>query len=142
MPHRMRSSDLSDPVRSLENIGSASDRIGPRPAKAHLDASLSYVAVMTDAILNHFGSVKEAAFALDKVDPSQMMREFKGGNFRLFDKAEEADKTAVLAAVHKIFGPTVTPGSELKHLMERRRQIEERIEEILDEVFLSERRTG
>lgn len=96
----------SDPVRSLDNLR-------PTPVKAGLRSDqigLSFGASMKDAILAHYGSVKEAAYALGQVDPSLMMREFGESKFARFDQhADELAKASVCGRLLDVFGPLTTP---------------------------------
>lgn len=70
---------------------------------------------MTDAIIAHYKSVKEAAFALTEpgktpLDPSLMMREFKAGNFgRFYQLADDQAKSGVAAGLAEVFAELMTP---------------------------------
>lgn len=104
----------SDPVRSLEEIR-------PKPAKAGLTSDhigLTFSAVMRDAILGHYGSVKAAALSLD-VDPSLMQREFNEGKFGRLEKADEIAKASIFAAVHNVYGPLASPRARGHFLLDR-----------------------
>lgn len=96
----------SVPVRTLENIG-------PGQAKAGLRSDLvgpTFGATMKDAVIAHYGSVKEAAYALGQVDPSLLMRELGDGKFGRFDKhADEIAKAAVVGVLNEAFGKLSTP---------------------------------
>lgn len=109
----------SDPVPSL-------DHVRPTPAKAGLRGDQigpSLTAVITEAVLAHYGSVKETAFALD-VDRSLMMREFGKGDFSRLDRADELAKASIFAAVHAVLGPLTTPVKQALHDL---REIERRV---------------
>lgn len=106
----MNAARRSDPVRSLDTIGPASDQIGPGQVKAGLRDGLNFVAVWTDAVIAHYGSVKETAYALGQVDPSLMMREFGDAKFGRFAKhADELAKAAVVSVLNEAFGQLTTP---------------------------------
>lgn len=103
----------SQEVRSL-------DHVRPSPAKAGLDRSdavrlpeivgPSLCSVMGEAIVAHYGSVKEAAYALGEVDPSLMQREFDAGKFARFDQhATTEAKAAVSERLQQSFAPLSSP---------------------------------
>jgi hypothetical protein len=104
----------SDPVRKL-------DRIRPDAAKASLRTSaasdavgssdrsgLTIGAVVADAVVDFYGSVKAASFALGEngrqVDPSLMMRDFRRGNLARLERADAEAKGFVSDALRKMFG--------------------------------------
>ncbi len=61
--------------------------------------------VVFDALVKHYGTVKELAFALGRVDPSQARAEIKAGDFRRLDKFATPDDRAVIAdAVNAAYG--------------------------------------
>lgn len=100
MGDSIATSRQSDPVRSLDNIrtvqvkaGLASDRIGQMNT------------VKGDAVIEFFGSVKSAALELG-VDPSQMRREFKAGDFERVGRHKDVDAilAAMSAAMHDHYG--------------------------------------
>lgn len=65
---------------------------------------------MKDAVISHYGSVKEAAYALGQADPSLMMREFGEGKFGRFDRhADDLAKAAVVGVLNEAFGKLTTP---------------------------------
>jgi hypothetical protein len=116
MRQTMTAAAASDPVRSLDNIGPASDQIGPKQAKAEL-RGLPFHQVMTDAAIRYYGSVKAMAYALGKVDPSLMMRELKDGKFARFDEhADEPAKAFVAAALVDAYGPLTEPQARIRQL--------------------------
>lgn len=117
----------SDPVRSLDNIR-------PKPAKADLTSDqigLSVIAVTIDGILAHYGSVKAAAISLN-ADPSLLMREFKAGNFRLLERADEVAKASVFAYANNAFGPLTTPEARYRHLTRERQRIDNELDQLFD----------
>lgn len=65
--------------------------------------------VVYDALVRHFGTVKELAYALGQVDPSQARNEIKAGDFRRLDKFAKPDARAVIAnAVNSAYGKLQT----------------------------------
>jgi len=105
--HGIHMSSLPKPVASVP-VPSLED-IRPRPVKAGLPSdAIGLNAVITDAVIGHFGSVKAAALTLT-VDPSLMMREFRDGKFGRLDAVDDAAKAAIAHALIDAFGPLVTP---------------------------------
>lgn len=81
-----------NPVRTSDNIG---QRTPKRP---------DFAKTMSAAIRQHYGSVKEAAYALGECDPSLMVREFNEGNFERFDRfASDQAMSAVIAALYDTY---------------------------------------
>jgi hypothetical protein len=127
MPNSLRDDLLSVPVRSLDNIGPGSDRVGPGAAKAVLRSDQRISSVIRAAVVKHYGSVKEAAWALGEVDPSLMNREFDAGKFSRIDEHADADcKAAISRALYYAFG-----SDDPKVI--RRKRIVELLTLILDE---------
>lgn len=61
--------------------------------------------VVFEALVKHFGTVKELAFALGECDPSQARAELKAGDFRRLDKHATPTVKAVIAdAVSTAYG--------------------------------------
>lgn len=117
----------SDPVRSVDRIGPASDQVGPKQAKAAL-RSTPFNQVQADAILRFYGSVKATAFALGEVDASLMQREFKDGKFWRFDEHAKDDAKAYVAnALHEVFGTLGTRDARIQQL---KRSIEDQLNEM------------
>lgn len=116
----------SDPVRSLDHVGPASDRIGPGPIKATLRGGApSMTQIIKESAIRYYGGVKQTAFALGEVDPSLMMREFDAGKFqRLDEHADEVAKSFIAAAQAEAFGPLSDPKALGFRAL---REIEERI---------------
>lgn len=135
MPSTMRAPASSDPVRSL-------DQIPTRMAKAESDRirpsdpiGLRWADVVTEAVRAHYGSVKAAAISLGDVDPSLMMREFKAGNFRLLDRADDETKAAVATAVSAAFGPLTSPKARGRQRIRDARSALDDLDQLLE--FLS-----
>lgn len=121
----------SDPVQCLENLrpssvkaGLPSDQIGLDPGEVTLGAVVSF-----------YGSIKDAAFALGRVDPSLMCREIrildlrrvkKHGTPELFDAISDAQKIA--------FGPMDTPKLAAMRLFYDIRRRLDQLEQILEGV--------
>lgn len=128
MRQTMTATATSDPVRSLDNIGPASDQIGPRQAKAGLRRGTSLIQVTKEAAIRYYGGVKQTAFALGEVDPSLMMREFDAGKFaRLDEHADDEAKSYIAAAQVEAFGPLSDPKARGYQLL---REIEQRVAEV------------
>ena len=128
MSNSMSQRDSSDPVRSLEEIR-------PKQAKAGLTSDhigLSVIAVTIEGILAHFGSVKATAISLDNVDPSLMMREFKAGNFRLLERADDVAKASIFAYAHDAFGPLTSPSARARHLLREVDRITKELWQVLE----------
>lgn len=125
----------SDPVRSL-------DHVRPTPAKAGLPSDRvgpTYRSVVKAAVIQHYGSVKEAAYQLGEgagqppLDPSLMMREFAEGKFGRFDaSADDAAKATVASALHAAFGDT-DPKARVQRLIRQSRQILDELQEAVNQ---------
>jgi hypothetical protein len=100
------------PPASPSVLVASSDRIGPRLA-----------AVVKDALLRHYGSVKAAAISLD-VDASLLMRELETGRFRLerLEGCDPAAKAFVCRALHDAFGDA-DPQARVQRLIRESRRI-------------------
>lgn len=111
-PHR------SDPVRSLDDIR-------PSMAKAVRPSDRAFCSVMREAIVAHYGSVKEAAFALGQVDESLMRRELEAGKFGRFDEhADDAAKGAVTQALLRAFPPCDPRAEAMRLIREARARLD------------------
>lgn len=124
MSQTMTATRSSDPVRSMDNIGPASDQIGPGPQKAHLrERGPSLIQTTKDAAIRFYGGVKQTAFALGEVDPSLMMREFDAGKFQRLDTHADVDAKAFIAAAQvDAFGPLKTPQARIRQAIREARQ--------------------
>lgn len=116
MPPTMPNARRSNPVRSLDAIP-----LGMAKAVRSSDQQ-SFSAVTTKAIIQHYGSVQEAAFALGQVDPSLMMREFGACKFARFDEHADARARAAVSGALAAAYPAV-----------RRQRIVELIDLLLSE---------
>lgn len=102
----IRPASLSAPVAS-------SDRVG-----------LRFNAVVKDALLRHYGSVKAAAISL-ALDPSLLMRELDTGKFRV-ERLEALDpqaKSAVCRALADAFSDAGSPQARVQRLIRESRRI-------------------
>lgn len=107
----------SDPVRTL-------DEIRPTPVKACLSSDRvgpSVPAVVKDAVVRHYGSVKAAAISLG-VDPSLMMREFDAGKLGRLEADAEA-RASVVDALHAAFGRSDPKGYAIRALSDIRERL-------------------
>jgi hypothetical protein len=115
----------SDPVRSLDNIR-------PTTAKAVLKSDpvgLSFVDVMTRAVVKHYGSVKAAAISL-RVDPSLMMREFEAGKFGRLEAADADAKAFISDTLHQAYGPS-DPRARAQRLINQTRAMLDELAEVI-----------
>ncbi len=117
------------PVRSL-------DSIRPTQAKAVLSSDhigLTVVDVTIDALLTHYGGVKQMAYALGEgakqpaLDPSLMSREFREGKFGRLRHCDEMANAAVAVAMEKAFGKLTTPEARARQTV---REIRQRLDEL------------
>lgn len=122
----------SAPVKSL-------DSICLNPAKASLPVNRgqrAMTAVVKDALLRHFGSLKAAAISMSNMDEGQLSRELESGKFKFerLDVCEDAAKAAVTAALYDAFGQT-DPRSQIRRdfadLENRLRELRERTEALI-----------
>ena len=115
------------PVSSL-------DCVQTKQAKATLDSqppSVQVTAVVKDALLRHYGSLKSAAISL-RVDEGQMSRELRTGRFKLekLDRADADAKAFIANALHEAYGDT-DPKAQARRLIREARQ---RLDELADVV--------
>lgn len=102
----------SHPVSSLDDVGPPQAKAGLRGTSGD-QRGPGFGSVMADAVIKHYGGVKEASYAL-KVDRSLMMREFKVGDFGRFDEnADEVAKSAVAGYLAEVFAELMTPIARL-----------------------------
>jgi len=128
MRSSLATSARSQEVRSLDEIGPASDQIGPKQAKALLRGT-PFNQVQAEAIVRFYGSVKATAFALGEVDASLMQREFRDGKFGRFDEHAKDDAKAYVAnALHEVFG---TLGTREARIAQLKRSIEDQLDEMV-----------
>jgi hypothetical protein len=100
-------------ARASESVPVASsDRIGPRLG-----------AVVKDALLRHYGSVKAAAISLG-VDPSLLMRELDTGKFKVerLEMCDDDAKAFVSRALYEAFGHG-NPQARVQRLIRESRRI-------------------
>ena len=100
MPTTMPAAAPSGLVHSLDSVRT-------KPAKADLRSpslSIASCAVIKDALVRHYGSLKAAAITLT-YDASQLTRDLDRGDFKLqrLDRDEEA-RAFVITALHDAFG--------------------------------------
>lgn len=115
----------------MDDLGPASDKVGPGPAKAGLRSDvigLPFEQVTRDSIIRFYGSVKAAALSLGPVDPSLMQREFADGNFKRFYKHATFDAKAFVAKeLAESYGPLDTREARIHSL---KRTIEDCVAEM------------
>ena len=100
MPASVPASATSGLVHSLDTVRTKS-------AKADLKSpslSIASCAVIKEALVRHYGSLKAAAITLT-YDASQLTRDLDRGDFKLqrLDRDEEA-RAFVITALHEAFG--------------------------------------
>jgi len=117
------------PVRTL-------DSIRPTPAKAVLPSDpigLTVADVIVDALLAHYGGVKQMAYALGEgagqpvLDPSLMMREFKDAKLGRLRGCDELANAAITVAMDRAFGKLTTPEARARQMV---REIRQRLDEL------------
>lgn len=116
----MSQRDASDLVRPLDNIR-------PQSVKAGLTSDfIGPVSVMHEAIIDFYGTVKEAAYWLGlganqpKLDESLMQREFKAGDFKRLRFASPECCAAVSKAMFLAYGLLAqTPEQHTESLIDR-----------------------
>lgn len=116
----------SDPVRSLDNLRPTPAKVGLASDHRRTD---SVAAVMRDAVIGHYGSVKAAAISL-RVDPSLMQREFDAGKFARLEQADDETKAAVARALYDAFGSS-DPKTRAQRLIREARQRLDELSEAL-----------
>lgn len=121
-------------VRSSDREVRAIDRVRPEAAKAQLASDRvgpTFRSVMKRAILAHYGTVKETAFALGEVDESLMQREFEAGKFGRFDDhANEGAKAYVARELRRTFGDVDTKATARRMIEDLRVRLDD-IAEVL-----------
>lgn len=80
--------------------------------------------VMKQAVLKHYGSVKEAAYALGEVDPSLMMREFDAGKFARVNEGDDDLLGAIAHALMAAFGRCDPKAMALRELREAKERLD------------------
>lgn len=82
--------DRSDPLR-------LPDTFGAKPLKVGIESEgIGIGSVVFEALVKHFGTVKELAFYLGQCDPSQARAEIKAADFRRLDKYAKPDVRAIV----------------------------------------------
>lgn len=119
----------SDPVRSL-------DQIRPRMAKAvHRGPSTgsAWSAVVKDALLRHYGSLKAAAIEMGDMDASQLTRDLDTGKFRSerLEMCDAAAKAFIAAALFEAFGAG-SPQARIQRLIREGRRILDELAEAVN----------
>lgn len=109
------------------------DGVRPKAAKASLPGqslSIAMTAVVKDALLRHYGSLKCAALTL-RMDEGQLSRELNSGDFKInkLDRDEEA-RAFVANALYEAFRSTDPKATARRKLREARIAIDEAMEQI------------
>lgn len=119
LEHR-RASDL---VPSLDDVR-------PRMAKAVYRGpsdGLVWSAVMKDALVRHYGSLKAAAISMGNYDASQLIRDLDTGKFKQerIELCDDAAKAFIAAALFEAFARTDPKARVLRLIRESRRILDE-----------------
>lgn len=110
------------------------DGVRPQMAKATLDRqslSLAMTAVVRDALIRHYGSLKAAAITF-QMDPGQLTRELQSGDFKMLKKldGDNEAKAFVSAALHEAFSD-VDPKARTRRML---RELRQRLDELAEMV--------
>lgn len=108
------------------------DRVRPREAAAAANGqrrSIALTAVVKDALIRHYGSLKAAAISLE-MDQGQLTRELQTGDFKLLRRLEGNDdvKMLIARAMYEAFGDD-DPKARRRQLI---REVRQRLDELAD----------
>lgn len=111
------------------------DDVRPRMAKAvHRgpSARLVWSAVLKDALLRHYGSLKAAAISMGNYDASQLIRDLDTGKFKQerLELCDDAAKAFIAAALFEAFSRTDPKARVLRLIRESRRLLDELAEAV------------
>lgn len=130
MPTTVRQSSLSTEVKPL-------DRVRPSMAKATLAVNASQfalTAVVKDALIRHYGSLKAAAITMGEMDQGQLTRELDSGKLNLarLELLDELGKAEVAARLHAAFHTALeTPQARAQRLLKDAKQKLEELDDFL-----------
>ena len=108
------------------------DHIRPRPLKVMLDDT-RFSLTVRDALLKHYGSVKAMAYALGRVDPSLMQREFEAGKLARVDTYTDASaKAAIATALAERYTELSTPKARARQRIREARAILDELDQVME----------
>jgi len=110
------------------------DHVRPRMAQAALTVNVGQsvlTAVVKDALLRHYGSLKAAAITMGEMDQGQLTRELDNGKLNLarLDLLDDAGKAEIAKRLHDTFSPAAEDAKT-----RARRVIPQLIRELLEAV--------
>lgn len=117
--------------------GKSLDDIRPRMAHAGLSVKSSQsalTAVVKDALLRHYGSLKAAAITMGEMDQGQLTRELDSGKLNLarLEMLDEAGKAEVAKRLHEAFIAALeTPQARAQRVIREARQKLDELDEYL-----------
>ncbi len=135
MGHTMPQRRQSDPVGTLDHIRPSALKAGLVQSDASPMRSDTFGDVVKATLIAHYGSVKEAAYALGEgaglqlLDPSLMMREFDAGKLARLE-ADPIAKAVVSAALFKAFAQD--PKSHARRIVNQIRQLLSEFEQYVE----------
>jgi hypothetical protein len=105
------------------------DDVRPRAAKPSLDgqqSSIAVGAVVKDALVRRFGTLKAAALTM-KMDQGQLTRELQTGDFKVekLDRLNDDDKAFVAEVLHDAFGDADPRAQARRLIRETRARLDE-----------------
>ena len=112
------------------------DDVRPRMAKAVLpgpsEGGLVWSAVLKDAFIRHYGSLKAAAISMGDYDQSQLSRDLDTGKFKQerLEFCDAAAKAFIAAALYEAFANT-DPKARVQRLI---RQVRRDLDELAEAV--------
>jgi hypothetical protein len=99
MPSTLKQAISSDPLRLPETFGAKALKVGIE------SEGIGIGSVVFEALVTHFGTVKELAYALGECDPSQARAELKAADFRRLEKHATTEMRTVIAeAIDRAYG--------------------------------------
>jgi len=110
------------------------DHVRTKQAKAELpspSSSIAVGAVLKDAFIRHYGSLKATAITLE-MDNSQLTRDLDHGSFNLkrLDKCDADAKAFIMAALHDEYASTDPKIRIQRRINDLRRAIDALAEEL------------
>lgn len=125
MRHTVTTAALSTEVKTL-------DRVRPQMAKAVLPVNASQsamTAVVKDALIRHYGSLKAAAITMGEMDQGQLTRELDSGKLNLarLELLDDAGKAEVVRRLHEAFIAALESPTARAHrvIQEARQKLDE-----------------
>jgi len=115
-------------ARSMER--NSIDRVRPQMARAGLAVNasqLALTAIVKDALLRHYGTLKAAAISMGEMDQGQLTRELDNGKLNLarLELLDEEGKAAMTNALNAVFGGVDPEAHRRRCLRNVRRALDE-----------------